>query len=166
MRKILFGLILVTLTIFGCQTGGVDQAPPSPVEAKILAQTIMSVAIKSEDLNERQLVKLNTIFMGVRGVMMGTLSESPTELQSVTQTYLNQLDPAYQDLAEGVVLILLLRLQPYIDRGDSDLILAGSYIEAVLNGAIAAIDRALIKLPANARTQPYNASEQAAFDTS
>ncbi len=166
MRKIIAAMLFISIAFLGCRAGdGTGQAPPSPMEAKIAAQTIMSVALTQENLDRAQLEALQRVFIGIKAVMVNTLSENPTELVPVTQTFLVNVDPVYQDLAEGIVQILLMRIRPYLDTTNPDLALATSYVEAVLDGAIIGINRALTRLETHNGSQANNASKEATADT-
>jgi hypothetical protein len=166
MRKIIGLMLFISIAFLGCRTGdGTGPPPVSPFEAKIAAQNIMSFALIQENMDRAQLEALQSVFTGARFVMLNTLSADPTELEPVTRSFLVNVDPVYQDLAEGIIQILLLRIKPYIDTTNPDLALARSYIEAVLDGAIAGINRALTRLETRNGSQADDASEQAPVDT-
>jgi hypothetical protein len=146
MRKIVAAFFIIAAAVFGCTTPDGNSPPPTPLEAKILAQTITSVALAQEDLSQDKLKQLQGVFVGIKGVMVNTISENPGDLEPVMSTFLKDVDPVYQDVTEGVVQILLIRVRPFLDVDNPDLLLARAYIEAILDGAIAAVNRALTRL--------------------
>jgi hypothetical protein len=142
MRKILCALFLAIVSTLGCTTpDGSQQPPPSPLEAKLAAQTIMLVALSAEKVDAQQTDDLITVFVLTKQSLMTALSEDPSGIQGASAVIVKGVDPLYQDLVDGVVQILLIRIRPYVDQQNPDLQLAMEYVEAVMDGATTALNK-------------------------
>lgn len=140
--------ILVSLILFlaGCQTqNGVKQPPPSPIEAKILAQTIMSVAIHKQKMDPRQIDNLLSIFQDARSTVQLAMADDPSSVEPITLDYIGNLDPVYQEATKGMLQIFIIRLRPYFQQGQEGQVIAAVYIDHVFDGAILACQLALAK---------------------
>lgn len=136
-------LICFIFLLFGCSgANGVRQPPPSPMEAKILAQTIMSVGIHSQKLPPEKVEKMMGIFKDARSTVQLAMVEDPTTVEPITLGIVRGLDPVYQEVTKGMLQVFVLRLRPYIQAG-GDTTLATAYIDAVFDGAILACEQAL-----------------------
>ena len=146
MKK-LPGLLIVLLLFVGCagQDGKGRPAPEpiSPVEAKILSQTVMGIAIESQKLDVEKILKLESIFTDVRSTLLLALAEDPTTVEPVTMNYVKGLDPVYQESIKGLLQIFLIRLRPYTQQGPAGATVAETYIEFVIDGALLACNQAI-----------------------
>lgn len=145
--KNLSGLIIVVFFLsFGC-TGpdGMKRSPEpiSPPEAKILAQTVMAIAIESQKLDVEKITRLGTIFTDVRSTLMLALAEDPTTVEPVTMNYVKGLEPVYQESIKGLLQIFIIRLRPYTQQGPAGATIAATYIEFVIDGALLACNQAI-----------------------
>lgn len=136
-------LICFIFLLFGCSgANGVRQPPPSPMEAKILAMTIMSVGIHTQKLPPEKIEKLMQVMKDGRGIVQLAMVEDPTRVEPITLEYVKGLDPVYQEVTKGMLQVFVLRLRPYTQAG-GDTTLAIAYIDAVFDGAILACEQAL-----------------------
>jgi hypothetical protein len=147
-------LICFLFLMFGCATvDGVKQPPPSPFEAKILAQTIMGVGIHSQKLPPNKIEKLMQVMKDGRGIVQLAMVEDPTRVEPITLSYVKGLDPVYQEVTKGMLQVFIIRLRPYTQAG-GDPTLAATYIDAVFDGAILACEQALGIKPAPVEDLP------------
>lgn len=143
-------LICFLMLMFGCATGpndGTKPPPPSPLEAKILAQTIMAVAIHSQKMDPVQIEKMMSIFKDARSTVQLAMAKDPTNVEPITLDYVSKLDPVYQQATKGMLQIFIIRLRPYTTQGPEGQAIAVTYIDAVFDGAVLACEQALGKKP-------------------
>lgn len=141
-----FVMLVLGLSVMampGCATDGdrserLKAAAPTPPEAKLIASQVMRFALSEKDLSREQMETIRSIMLDAKVVLVAAIETSPTTLDAVRMDYLKTKNPEMGELANTVLQILVLRLRPLIDQGKTDL--AGQYIEAVVDGAVMAID--------------------------
>lgn len=141
--KRLIGLLMVVFLAVGCATDGdkgerLKAAAPTPPEAKLIANQVMRFALSEKDFSNEKLQMIRGIMVDAKAVLLTGLKEDPTNLDVIRMDYIKSKNPEMGELANTVLQILVLRLRPLIDQGKTDL--AASYIEAVLDGAVLAIN--------------------------
>ena len=143
---------LIPLVLFafmtGCGGGTTNQAqaPPTPLEVKVLSMASMAVVINVKELTEDDLQALQAGLLMAKTATLRLLADDPLSIPSSITPMLEGLDPLYQDLVGDVMQIALVRIRPYIDNEDPNLKLAQEYFEASMDGALAAINRARVRL--------------------
>lgn len=115
-----------------------SKAAPTPPEAKLIAHGMMRLAIAEIAMDPGKLTSIRDIMTDSKTVLLTGLQEDPTHLDAIRLNYLKTKNPELGNLANTVLQVLVLRLRPLIDQGKTDL--ASQYIEAVLDGAVMAID--------------------------
>lgn len=141
MKTTLCAIFLAIVSTLGCAGSGTEQPAPSPFEAKITAQTIMLVALSVEGVTDSQTNDLIMAFTLIKQSLLTTLTDDPANLEISTVELVKGIDPVYQDLVDGMVQILLMRIRPYIDAQNPDLQLAMEYVKAVMDGATTALNK-------------------------
>ena len=144
MRYLIPMVLLLFMT--GCASGTTDQKPPTPFEVKVLAMASMAVVINVENLTEDDLQAVQAGLLMSKNTTLRVLAEDPTAVPSSITPMLEGMDPLYQDLVGDVIQIALVRIRPYLDMDNPDLKLAKVYFEATMDGALAAINRARVRL--------------------
>ena len=143
-------LIPLVLFVFmaGCGGGSTNQAkaPPTPLEVKVLAMASMAIVINVKELTEDDLQAMQAGLLMAKTATLRVLAEDPSSVPSSITPMLEGLDPLYQDLVGDVMQIALVRIRPYIDNENPNLKLAQEYFEASMDGALAAINRARVRL--------------------
>lgn len=115
-----------------------SKAAPTPPEAKLIAHGMMRLAIAEIAMDPGKLTSIRDIMTDSKTVLLTGLKEDPTHLDVIRLNYLKTKNPELGNLANTVLQVLVLRLRPLIDQGKTEL--ASQYIEAVLDGAVMAID--------------------------
>lgn len=115
-----------------------SKAAPTPPEAKLIAHGMMRLAIAEIAMDPGKLTSIRDIMTDSKTVLLTGLKEDPTRLDVIRLNYLKTKNPELGNLANTVLQVLVLRLRPLIDQGKTEL--ASQYIEAVLDGAVMAID--------------------------
>lgn len=137
--------ILIFMGMMGCATNPetgermkLKALAPSPPEATLIARQVMRLAITSQDLDAAQLAEIRLVMLDAQSVLLTGLKEDPANLDMVRLHYLSSKNAEVGSLANTVLAVLTYRLRPLVDKGKTDL--AAQYIEAVISGAVQAID--------------------------
>lgn len=126
-------LILFFLLSFGCATG------PSPLEVQVLSTAGMAVGLESKkNLEVEDLRKIQAILADSKQILLAALDDDPTTLPQVGNSFVANVNPSYRALINATMGILIVRLQPSIEAGDTAL--AAEYVEAVIGGAQSAVE--------------------------
>ena len=114
--------------------------PPTPPEAKMMAYSVMKFAMTRKEVGATDLQNIETIMLDAKSLLVVTMRENPEQLNTVRMQYLAEQAPEYAALVDMVLGVLVYRLTPLIDQGKTEQ--AVMYIEAVVDGAVLAIDQA------------------------
>lgn len=144
----LLGLVLGLLALPllpGCaidpETGErvASQAAPTPPEAKLIAHGVMRLAVSdAQKWDAERLAQVKTLMLDAESVLLAGLARDPEHLDAIRMNYLKDKNPEFGELANTVLQVLVIRLRPLIDQGRTGL--AAEYVEAVIAGAVQALD--------------------------
>ena len=140
---LLMVMVFSTLGISGC-AGNSERAErikalaPPPEVVGLIANQAMRIVLEKKDLSPEKMKAIQIIMVDAKGVLVSTLKEDPSNLESVRLEYLGSKDPDVAELANTVTQLAVFWAQSMIDRGKTDK--AGTYIESVLDGAVMALN--------------------------
>lgn len=143
MKFLNFAILTLLLTFSGCASTNPDGTPRQvqpmqPIEAQHLATAMMAVALESKkNLDVEELKKVGLLLEDSRQLLVATLDDDPSTFPQVGHGFVEGVKPAYRNLINAVVGVLIIRLQPTLDQGKTAL--AAEYVNAVLIGAQIAV---------------------------
>lgn len=142
MRHVLGLILLCFFLTLGCaSTGNIKDLAPTPPESQLIAHQVMKLALTAKDVGQDKLLDIRTIMVDSERILLAALKDG-TSIEAAHSNYLASKNPELGALANTVLAILTYRLRPLVDQGKTDL--AAQYIQAVLAGAVIAIDEARV----------------------
>lgn len=135
--------IVLAASLPGCATDPetgerVKVVAPSPEASKALGFEAMDFVLSRKELTPEKLESIKMIMVDSKSVLMNGLKEDPQNLEMIRLDYLKSKNPEAGRIANTVLTLLVTGIGPLIDKGKTDL--AASYIQAVLEGAVLAIN--------------------------
>lgn len=139
MNRILSILVLVlALAVSGCAgNASFRDLAPTPPESTLIAHQVMRLAITSKDLDVVKLAEIRLVMLDAQRVLLAAMKEGE-DIEVARVEYLAEKHPEVGSLVNTVLAIVTFRLRHLIDQGKTEE--AATYIEAVIGGAVDAID--------------------------
>lgn len=143
IKSYLMSILLLVVILSGC-AGNSERAErikalvPPPEVVGLIANQAMRIVLEKKDLSPEKMKAIQIIMVDAKGVLVSTLKEDPSNLESVRLEYLGSKDPEVAELANTVTQLAVFWAQSMIDRGKTDR--AGDYVESVLDGAVMALN--------------------------
>ncbi|MEE9366972.1 MAG: hypothetical protein V3W44_09820 [Dehalococcoidales bacterium] len=145
----IFIALLSLAGLVACATNP-NAAPSSPPEVQLITQAVVSSTIRAENVPMDELNTLKAVLMSANTSLKLALEKDPAKfadahtksMLDLSAQYSTTLGP-YYDIVEVVLGIAIIRLQPVIDAGETEL--ASQYLKAVFTGALRSINVALTR---------------------
>jgi len=149
MRKLLPVLPLLVLVFLLVKCAGVPGqggGQASPVEVQIATVAIVGLTLARTEWQEADLVKIQAYLLTVQKVLILAIDEDITSLDITALSFIDGVEPEFAIVLDSITKLALLRIQPYLQPDTLNKTLAKEYIEAVLTGAIQAVESKLRRL--------------------
>jgi hypothetical protein len=139
--KFFLPLLLSMFLLGGCVKD--KYVAPTPPEAGLIAWQVMSLGLSTQNVPVHKADIIEDIMIDAKTVLVHMLKQEVVDMEAARIEVLHRYAPEYAMLADTVLQVLVYRLRPLIDQGKTDL--AISYVEAVIDGALGAIDQYQLK---------------------